>query len=104
MTALLLDASDLRRERRIPVDVPTCFAIAEGAAHVGQVENISRHGVLIVSDAAPAVGDKASIELPNLGDTDSIVVWTAAARFGCQFATPIPVAAFALLLTELGVA
>ena len=53
------------------------------------VEDLSRSGFRVPSDAALDVGDVVSLGLPGVGTCRAFVVRQAGDRYGCMFLTPL---------------
>jgi len=67
--------------------------IVDGKAITVQIYNISETGLLMECDADIGVNDAIEIDLPHAGSAEARVVWTSGLLIGCQFRTPISVAA-----------
>jgi transcriptional regulator with XRE-family HTH domain len=61
------------------------------AAHV-LIHNVSATGLLLETQVALEAGQQLTIDLPQAGATQAIVMWQSGHLFGCQFEAPITTA------------
>lgn len=54
------------------------------------IHDISSTGLLLETGAELEAFDTLDVELPEVGPTEAVVVWTSGRYFGCQFAESIP--------------
>jgi hypothetical protein len=54
------------------------------------IHDISSTGLLLETGAELETFDTLDVELPEVGPTEAVVVWTSGRYFGCQFAESIP--------------
>jgi transcriptional regulator with XRE-family HTH domain len=81
------------REPRRTLRLETQGALASGHATNVMLHNVSATGLLLESTVALAVGETLEIDLPHAGAKPARVIWASGALYGCQFDTPISVAA-----------
>src|SRR4029450_4627975 len=63
-----------------------------------RIHDVSETGLLIETAAELAVFDDLEIELPEVGFTPALVVWTSGRFYGCQFKERISQAAISAAL------
>ena len=57
------------------------------------IRDLSLTGLLIESSAPLSVGEQLSVDLPQAGAVEAIVMWDSGRYFGCKFTRPISAAA-----------
>ena len=92
---------DLRRDLRVDVDAHAVRIETTLALETATIVNISRYGILVLTDAPAEVGAPIVLELPAVGAVEAEIVWAKDGRVGCQFADPIEMLAYAELLIQL---
>jgi hypothetical protein len=66
-------ASDRRQDQRFVVNLPAHVTI-RGARVLCKLIDISEHGALVETEGPVHVGDKVSLDLPNIGPTIATVL------------------------------
>lgn len=65
------------------------------------IVNLSRGGLMARCDPSFARGDRIRISLPIVGALAAEVRWALGGRIGCQFDTPIDIASYYELLSQI---
>jgi hypothetical protein len=68
-----VNASDRRQDPRFVVNLPAHVTI-RGARVLCKLIDISEHGALVETEGPVHVGDKVSLDLPNIGPTIATVL------------------------------
>lgn len=82
-----------RRKPRRKLQLDVAGAHAGSDDLVVTIHNISQSGMLIECAAALVVGDKIDVELPHAGVVAARLLWASGVLFGCEFKSPISLAA-----------
>lgn len=78
------EQAERRRAHRFPVNLPTDVMI-KGAKVVCRLVDISEGGALVESSGPVSVGDKVSLDLPNVGPTIATVVRVSPSHIAMAF-------------------
>jgi len=93
--AYLKFAESQRTSPRRAVMLATSGRAAEGAEANVTVHNISAAGLLLETTLELGVGDQLTIDLPEAGEVDAVIVWRSQHLYGCAFAQALGRAALA---------
>lgn len=85
------DGKRRRPRRKLQLEVPGARDGGDGL--LVKIHNISQSGMLIECDAPLKTGDGFDVELPHAGAVAAKVIWKGGAFFGCEFGSPISLAA-----------
>ena len=72
--------------------------LAGGRLATVMVVNLSPGGMMARIEAAIAVGERLTVQLPVVGVVTATVRWSLGGRIGCQFERPIEPGDYGLLL------
>jgi PilZ domain len=78
-------AGDLRRHRRVPLDLPGRFMRASRTEHVCELRDISVGGAFVASDEAVDIGERVVAYFEHLGGLEGVVSRKTSAGFAFQF-------------------
>lgn len=93
-----LNQKGRRRSARREMKLRARGAPRTGAAKDVLIRNLSTTGMLLEAAAKLAVGQKITIDLPQIGHALAEVVWAGEDLFGCAFARPLSEAAVSAAL------
>lgn len=68
--------------------------LADGTATMLLIVDVSPAGMMARTDGTFTEGDRLRVSLPTLGRVEAEVRWALGGRIGCQFTTPIELAAY----------
>lgn len=89
---ILDERSAARRTLRLEVSA------SDGGATRALVHNLSERGILIETSAELQVGEALQVDLPRIGMTTALVVWTHGRFAGCEFVHSVSTAAVSAAL------
>ena len=93
-----LSASQASNRRASPRRTLRLELTLADEGEVVTIHDISNTGLLLETRASMAEGQKFDVDLPEIGVTQSTVVWARARYFGCRFNTPVSKAAVSAAL------
>jgi transcriptional regulator with XRE-family HTH domain len=93
-----LNQKGRRRSARREMKLRARGAPGTGAAKDVLIRNLSTTGMLLEAAAELAVGQKITIDLPEIGHASAEIVWAGEDLFGCAFDAPLSEAAVSAAL------
>jgi hypothetical protein len=95
-------AAQPRRSTRRTLRLEIAATAGSGGSAAMVIHDLSPSGLLLETDEALAVGQKLSVELPEVGKFPAEAVWSSGRFVGCRFDETLPQAAIsaALLRSE----
>jgi hypothetical protein len=85
------DPSERRSSDRLPVELSAHVRELGATGVDARLLNISETGFMAESDGSFEVGSRIWLILPGRERASALVKWTAGAKLGAEFATPISV-------------
>ena len=92
-TPILDERSAARRTLRLEVS-----AYSSRDATKALIHNLSETGLLIETSANLQVAEALQVDLPHVGTTTALIVWSREQFFGCEFISPVSKAAVSAAL------
>lgn len=86
---------DPRSDERRALFLETSGALPGGLEANVIIHNISAAGLLLETELDLAAGERLTLDLPQAGAVDAIIVWQSRTLFGCAFETALSEAALA---------
>ena len=93
LETLATDERRSQKRRRLHLEA----ALATSGDEV-LIHDISATGVLLETDAELEAFESLQFDLPEIGATQAVVIWSSGRYFGCEFTTPISKAAISAAL------
>jgi len=87
--------SGARTSPRRALRLATSGRLGDGAAANVTIHNLSAAGLLLETALALAVGEELTLDLPEAGPVDAVIVWRSEQLYGCAFAEALGSAALA---------
>jgi hypothetical protein len=85
----LMQGQERRAALRLTIDAPTTLRGPDAAPIDVRIENFSRHGFRVVTDAALPVGLLVRVGLSGAGVREAAIVRRDADGYGCAFMEPL---------------
>jgi len=92
---------EMRRAPREEVEYPSRLTGAAFTALDTLILNISPHGCLAHCAEDVAIGERVTLELPVVGATRGIVIWSLGARIGIEFDMILPLETYFELVVAM---
>jgi hypothetical protein len=96
----ILAADDRRSQKRRRLHLEAALATSSDEV---MIHDISATGVLLETDAELEPFESLQFDLPEIGATQAVVIWSSGRYFGCEFTTPISKAAISASLLRAAV-
>ncbi len=93
--ARLQSGEGQRANPRRSLRLDTSGRLDDGAETNVTVHNLSAAGLLLETSLALSLGENLTIDLPEAGAVDAVIVWRSERLYGCAFATALSSAALA---------
>jgi PilZ domain len=99
LETLATDERRSQKRRRLHLEAALATSDDEALIH-----DISATGVLLETDAELEPFESLQFDLPEIGATQAVVIWSSGRYFGCEFTTPISKAAISAALLRAAAA
>ncbi len=93
--ARLQSGEGQRANPRRSLRLDTSGRLDDGAETNVTVHNLSAAGLLLETSLTLSLGENLTIDLPEAGAVDAVIVWRSERLYGCAFATALSSAALA---------
>lgn len=84
-----LGAEERRGQERWRVQLTSAASSGKSSRAV-LIQDLSESGLMFSTAAPLALGETILIDLPEIGTTEAVVIWSKNDQYGCLFRRPIP--------------